>query len=98
MNRYKKTEIKLDKDGKRVYGTTYYPTIPIENTDKFIITTLDNRLDSLANQYYGDVSLWWVIAKANGIKGKTVLKAGELLRIPGEIPKILEEFDDLNGR
>ena len=72
MNRYKKTEIKLDKDGKRVYGTTYYPTIPIENTDKFIITTLDNRLDSLANQYYGDVSLWWVIAKANGIKGKTV--------------------------
>ena len=98
MNRYKKTEIKLDKDGKRVYGTTYYPTIPIENTDKFVVTTLDNRLDSLANQYYGDVSLWWVIAKANGIKGKTVLKAGELLRIPGEIPKILEQFDDLNDR
>jgi hypothetical protein len=98
MNRYKKTEIKLDKDGKSVYGTTYYPTIPIENTDKFIITTLDNRLDSLANQYYGDVSLWWIIAKANGIKGKTVLKSGELLRIPGEIPKILEQFDDLNGR
>ena len=67
-------------------------------TDKFVVTTLDNRLDSLANQYYGDVSLWWVIAKANGIKGKTVLKAGQIIRIPGEIPKILEEFDDLNGR
>ena len=97
MNRYKKTEIKLDKDGKRVYGTTYYPTIPIENTDKFVVTTLDNRLDSLANQYYGDVSLWWVIAKANGIRGQVAFKPGTLLRIPGNISKILGNFRKLNN-
>lgn len=96
MNRYKHTKRKLDKDGKIIYGTTYYPTITIEDSDKFIITTLDNRLDTLAHQYYGDFSLWWIIAKANGIVGNTVLKPGELLRIPGEVPKILESFDDLN--
>ena len=37
MNRYEKTKIKLDKTGIRTYTTTYYPSIPIENSDKFIV-------------------------------------------------------------
>ena len=60
------------------------------------MTQHGDRCDVLAHQYYGDFSLWWIIAKANGIVGNTVLKPGELLRIPGEVPKILESFDDLN--
>ena len=35
MNRYATTPKKIDKSGIRVYSTTYYPQIPIENSDKF---------------------------------------------------------------
>ena len=87
MNRYATTPKKIDKSGIRVYSTTYYPQIPIENGD---------RIDSLAYKFYGDVTLWWIIAKANGIKGKTALEPGIPLRIPGNITQIIENFINLN--
>ena len=45
------------------------PTIPLSNNDKFyrITPTIGWRLDLLADYYYGDQNLWWVIAFANGI-------------------------------
>ena len=98
MNRYDNTRVGLDKSGLRVYTTTYYPEIPIENSDKFIYTKVGDRLDSLANEYYEDISLWWVISKANGIKGKIALKPTTLIRIPGDILGILEKFEDLNRK
>tara|TARA_B100000424_G_scaffold260734_1_gene244903 strand:- start:254 stop:550 length:297 start_codon:yes stop_codon:yes gene_type:complete len=98
MNRYEKTKIKLDKTGIRTYTTTYYPSIPIENSDKFIVTKTGDRLDNLAFKYYGDTTLWWILAKANGIRGKVALAPSEILRIPGNIRNILEKFDDLNRR
>ena len=97
MNRYGNTKKKIDKDGKIVYSTTYYPTIPVEDTDIFIRTVFGTRLDNLAHQYYGDVSLWWVIAKANGVRGQVAFKPGTLLRIPGNISKILGNFRKLNN-
>ena len=45
MRRYNKIKRKLDKSGKRVYGTTYYPDIPIKNTDKFITSVFGDRLE-----------------------------------------------------
>ena len=96
MKRYDKTPIKKSKEGFRVYSTTYYPSIPLSDSDIFITTRESSRLDSLANQYYGDYSLWWVLAKANGIRGKTVLKAGQILRIPGQLPEILDNFEAIN--
>lgn len=96
MKRYDKTPIKKSKEGFRVYSTTYYPSIPLSDSDIFITTKESSRLDSLANQYYGDYSLWWVLAKANGIRGKTVLKAGQILRIPGQLPEILDNFEAIN--
>ena len=96
MKRYDKTPIKKSKEGFRVYSTTYYPSIPLSDSDIFITTKESSRLDSLANQYYGDYSLWWVLAKANGIRGKTVLKAGQILRIPGQLSEILDKFEEIN--
>ena len=96
MKRYDKTPIKKSKEGFRVYSTTYYPSIPLSDSDIFITTRESSRLDSLANRYYGDYSLWWVLAKANGIRGKTVLKAGQILRIPGQLPEILDNFEAIN--
>tara|TARA_Y100000816_G_scaffold259636_1_gene215331 strand:+ start:256 stop:555 length:300 start_codon:yes stop_codon:yes gene_type:complete len=96
MNRYATTPKKLDKSGIRVYSTTYYPQIPIENSDKFVMSKVGDRIDSLAYKFYGDVTLWWIIAKANGIKGKTALEPGIPLRIPGNITQIIENFINLN--
>ncbi len=97
MKRYETTPIKTDKSGIRVYSTTYYPDIPLDDSDEFISIIDGDRVDLVANRYYGDVSLWWVIAKANGIKGKAALTPGDVLRIPGNINRIIENFNDLNG-
>ena len=96
MKRYSTTRKKMDKSGIRVFGTTYYPELPIENSDQFIYTKEGDRLDLLADKYYGDVSLWWVIAKANSIKGKIALDTAKLIRIPGDITGIIEKFRKLN--
>tara|TARA_R100000008_G_scaffold81588_2_gene64987 strand:+ start:2507 stop:2806 length:300 start_codon:yes stop_codon:yes gene_type:complete len=97
MNRYSNTQPKLDKSGKKVYSTTYYPEIPLSNSDNFTTVRDGARLDILASNHYGDSSLWWVIAKANGIKGINVLNAGQILRIPGNITSIIEKFRQLNN-
>ena len=97
MNRYGNTKKKIDKDDKIVYSTTYYPPIPIEDADAFIRTVFGTRIDMLAHEYYGDVSLWWIIAKANGIRGQVAFKPGTLLRIPGNISKIFGNFRKLNN-
>tara|TARA_R110000824_G_scaffold120197_2_gene275228 strand:+ start:675 stop:968 length:294 start_codon:yes stop_codon:yes gene_type:complete len=96
MKRYSTTRQKLDKSGVRVYSTTYYPEIPLENADKFIYTKVGDRLDSLAYKYYNDITLWWVIAKANGLKGKPTLTPSEIIRIPSDIVGIIENFNTLN--
>ena len=96
MKRYTTTRQKLDKSGIRVYSTTYYPEIPLENEDKFIHAKIGDRLDSLAYKYYNDITLWWIIAKANGLKGKPVLTPGEIVRIPSDIVGIIENFNTLN--
>ena len=97
MKRYATTRQKLDKSGIRVYSTTYYPEIPLENEDRFINVIIGDRLDSLAHKYYGDNTLWWIIAKANGLRGKPVLNAGEVIRIPSNITNIIEKFNNLNN-
>ena len=85
MNRYSNTRIKRKENGDRVYS--------------YITPTYGVRLDILANEYYGDSSLWWIIAQANSIKGFTALYTknfkGEL-RIPTQIQDILSEFKAMN--
>ena len=96
MKRYARTQVKMDKSGKRVYSTTYYPRIPLNNNDKFIRTKDGDRLDTMAYRFYKDTSLWWIIAKANGIRGKIALEIGKVIRIPSDITNIIEEFNSIN--
>ena len=98
MKRYATTKQKLDKSGIRVYSTTYYPEISIGNSDAFIYSKEGDRLDTLAHSYYGDNTLWWIIAKANGIRGKIGLEVATPLRIPGNITTIIEKFRHINKR
>lgn len=96
-SRYSNTKVKRDKSGIRVYKTTYYPDIPISDNDQFIYPRFSQRLDSLAYKFYGDVTLWWVIAKANGLKGKVFVPQDTEIRIPGNVSKVLEDFNNLNN-
>ena len=98
MKRYSTTLPKFDKSGMKVLSTTYYPEISIENSDRFIMSKEGDRLDNLAHKYYGDNTLWWIIAKANGIKGKVALEIATPLRIPANITTIIEKFRNLNKR
>ena len=42
----------------------------------------ENRLDIIANIYYKDPSLYWVIALANNLIDPFVVNSGSILRIP----------------
>ncbi len=83
MSRYSTTSIIKPASGKRRYATTLLPVVPQSVNDTYIRTTSVERLDKLAQTFYGDISLWWVIATANGIgKGTIVVPADTQLRIP----------------
>ena len=97
MRRYSSTRQKIDKSGIRVYSTTYYPEIPISDSDRFVRPVDGDRIDNIAYREYGDVTLWWIIAKANGIKGKIATNTDDILRIPGNVQQILQKFKTLNG-
>ena len=86
-------------DRKRYYTTIKYPEIPLSVDDFYVITTIGDRLDNLANQFYEDVNLWWVITSANPdvIKRDSfMLEPGIEIRIPADLQTILENFDELN--
>ena len=96
MGRYDLIGVKFNKKGQRVLRNTLYPKIPLSDEDKFIRPVDGTRLDNLAHRYYQDQSLWWVIAKANGLRGKIALKPASPLRIPGNIIRLIEKFRNLN--
>ena len=96
MARYDDSSIIQDKNRERYLSTQKLPIIPKRDTDILIIGKVGQTLLNLANQYYGDVTLWWIISKANGIRGQAGLKPGQLLRIPGNVTRIVSEFKELN--
>ena len=98
MDRYKFTKIINNKNtGNRVYKSTFYPKIRIGNVDKFVYPIDGDRLENVAHRYYGDSTLWWVIAQANNIRdGSFGLKPDEKLRIPSNVPQIIQDLQAIN--
>ena len=97
MRRYNSTSISIDKRGRfRVYKPTIYPSIPMKDSDIFIMPVVGEKLENLANRFYGDGSLWWIIAKANNINDSTVISNTlKRVRIPTEIQEVLQKLDEL---
>ena len=63
------------------------------NTDRFIYPVDGDRFDTLAQRFYGDSNLWWIIAKADNINdGSIGLKPEKRIRIPVEIQSILDSL------
>ena len=94
-SRYENNKIQKLKDGRRVFRTRLYPDIPKSDKDIYIVTQTGDRMDALANQFYGDASLWWIIAAANNIHNAPFgLKDGTILRIPQNFIEINNQFID----
>lgn len=97
MDRYSTTPVTTRWDGKQVYLTTSYPIIEQQDSDAVIITQDGMYLDSLAHTYYGDPTLWWVIALANNLgKGRLSVPPGLQIFIPSNINNILVQMNTLN--
>lgn len=96
--RYNNTQIKVDKNGKRYYRPTIVPNIPLKDSDIFIQPVYGTRFDILAQQYYNNSDLWWIIAKANNhSNGNVGPDLEKKLRIPTEIDDILDSLYNTGG-
>ena len=93
IGRYDNNETKKTIDGRNVYRPTIYPNIPLRDTDIYAVTQTGDRLDTLAHQFYGDASLWWIIATANNIHDAPfAVNDGTILRIPENYLEISNSF------
>ncbi len=98
MNRYKNIPLFINQDNKRYYAQSKYPEVPLSDDDIYVITTVGDRLDILAQQFYGDSSLWWVISSANNnlSQNSLFIPEGTQLRIPIDPSNIESTFNSLN--
>ena len=99
MKRYQDIKIINNPKGKRYYGTTKYPEIPLSLEDIYVYTTQADRFDLLAQQYYNDSSLWWIISTANSSlpQNSYYLPLGVQIRIPQNVGAIQISFEKLNN-
>jgi hypothetical protein len=107
MNRYSRIpNTTLNK--KKAYVTVRYPEVPLDFNDIYVSTVKGDRFDLLANQYYNDSSLWWVISIANtGIAGtlspsdlpqdSLIIPEGIQIRIPNNPNAVINSFNLLNS-
>lgn len=107
MNRYSEikkilnTNPNVGKLDTPYYKNALYPEIPPNPNDIYVITEWGDRLDLLANQFYGDITLYWIIAAGNpNVVGfsSLFLKEGIQLRIPVDINEIISSFNRLNSK
>jgi phage tail protein X len=98
MNRYQGIPITKEDSGKRAYVTSRYPEVPLSENDIYVYTTQGDRYDILALNYYGDSSLWWIIAIANpNVDLMTlVIPEGAQIRIPSNFSGVISEFNLIN--
>jgi hypothetical protein len=98
MNRY--INIPLTKiNGKQAYRTVRYPEIALTPEDIYVYTEQGDRFDVLAQQYFQDSSLWWIIAAANPqiTFGSLIIPEGVQLRIPAYPANILNNYNVINS-
>lgn len=84
--------------GSEYYTNNVYPDVAPTEEDDYVITVLGDRLDLLANDFYGDPTLWWVIASANALSGDSLYpEPGTQLRIPSNVLTVLNQYNSFNS-
>ena len=99
MNRYENIgSSRYSGTGSLYYVNNIYPDVPVTENDNYVITVLGDRFDILANSFYGDPTLWWIIASANSIPGDSLYpEPGLQLRIPVDVRSILDQYKSINS-
>lgn len=100
MNRYSTIDVNKTEEGKRYINNSIYPDIPETVDDIYVMTTVGDRYDILAHQFYRDSSLWWIIASANpqNTTDSLVPTPGTQLRIPANQNDIVSKYEQLNKK
>jgi len=104
MARYQNTPIirsqpKRGRLGKQIQRSTRYPEIPLDVNDIYAYTTEGDRLDLLAQEFYGDPSLWWIISAGNPDTiplNSLFIPTGTEIRIPTNVSLAKSLFNRLN--
>ena len=103
-SRYQKIPTVLSpvRNGRRgfpIQRSTRYPEIPLDVNDTYAYTTEGDRLDLLAQEFYGDTSLWWIIAAGNPetlALNSLFIPVGTEIRIPSNVSLAKSLFNSLN--
>ena len=99
MVRYSTIQTNITAWGRRFKETTKYPDIPLSYNDIYVYTDEGDRFDILAQSYYKDPSLWWIISIANPQLTQMSMfpPLGVQIRIPTNIGGIISQFERFNA-
>lgn len=83
MNKFAE-ELTIDSTKNiRYYETALLGDIPTEDVPFYYVSREGDRLDTLAQMFYKNSRLWWVIAKANNLaNGSIAIPVGTKVFIP----------------
>jgi hypothetical protein len=96
-SRYQTIKLNKTEEGKTIYNQIYYPSIGLKEDDYYIITSYTDRLDLIAYDFWGDESLYWIIATINNLECDSLYPPiGIQLRIPKDINNIINIFNKEN--
>jgi hypothetical protein len=97
-NRFRKIPFLKNKDGITYKRNVIYPEIPLDENDIYVTSQYGDRYDTLAQEFYNDSELWWIISSANNYqKGSLVVTPGVQLRIPADKTAAISLFDEVNN-
>jgi hypothetical protein len=101
MDRYSQIPIVTTKENPSPrYRVVKYPSIPLDPQDIYVYTNQGDRYDLLAQSFYSDSTLWWVINRANPSQDSNSLfpSTGAQIRIPSpsRISVIVSQYENLN--
>ena len=97
MRRYEKIGIRVNKDNRKYYSNSIYPTIPESEDDIYVIASEGDRYDKLSLQFYNDSSLWWIIASSNNSQRAGLIPTpGTQLRIPADKSLAIKLYGEIN--
>lgn len=75
--------VRVEGSDGNVYPTVFRQSPPPARKFLHYTVQMGDRVDILASRYFGDPTLWWIIADANPeILFPTALPVGRVIRIP----------------
>lgn len=96
--RYQTIKTQKTPSGKVGYLPNVYPSLALSNNDYYIIAREEDRMDLIAQDFFGDATLWWVVAMANDLPGDSMYPPlGFQLRIPGNLNDAISQFETVNS-